>query len=112
VQIWLARCFTSGDVFDFISLTTFQPKFFRDLWTFIVGTGLELDPKSHEPDVSLIAPIPSVAEKNAPGSSNFLNSASSRSSCGVLPMSTLVLRQLSCHVARQSITRPDALYFP
>jgi len=40
VQIWLARCFTSGDVFDFISLTTFQPKFFRDLWTFIVGTGL------------------------------------------------------------------------
>jgi hypothetical protein len=26
--------------FDFISLTTFQPKFFRDLWTFIVGTGL------------------------------------------------------------------------
>jgi len=40
VQIWLARCFTSGDVFDFINLTTFQPKFFRDLWTFIVGTGL------------------------------------------------------------------------
>jgi hypothetical protein len=39
VQIWLARCFTSGDVFDFISLTTFQPKFFRDLWPFIVGTG-------------------------------------------------------------------------
>jgi hypothetical protein len=40
VRIWLARCFTSGDVFDFITLTTFQPKFFRDLWTFIVGTGL------------------------------------------------------------------------
>ena len=44
VQIWLARCFTSGDVFDFISLTTFQPKFFRDLWTFIVGTGLAESP--------------------------------------------------------------------
>jgi len=27
VQIWLARCFTSGDVFDFISLTTFSQSF-------------------------------------------------------------------------------------
>jgi hypothetical protein len=51
VQIWLARCFTSGDVFDFISLTTFQPKFFRDLWTFIVGTGLT--PRRMETDVDI-----------------------------------------------------------
>jgi hypothetical protein len=27
-------------MFDFIGLTTFQPKFFPDLWNFIVGTGL------------------------------------------------------------------------
>ena len=51
VQIWLARCFTSGDVFDFISLTIFQPKFFRDLWTFIVGTGLA-QPDEHAAQLS------------------------------------------------------------
>jgi hypothetical protein len=28
-------------MFDFIGLTILQPKFFSDLWTFIVGTGFE-----------------------------------------------------------------------